>query len=103
MTFFNIIDNCLKLTLDGLINQVGSIISNNRLVCRNRDNIHIVYVSKLFFLRFCCPGHACQLIIHSEKVLKCNRSEERRVGKEGKVPPAAEPEAQTEGRWRGRC
>ena len=54
----------------GLIDQVISIHTDNRLVGRNHHDIEFVDVPELACLRFSGTGHAGQLLVHAEVVLQ---------------------------------
>jgi len=66
-------DNSLILFTLGLIHPVIHINTGNRTV--GRDYYHIQFVDVPEFTRFgfCCTGHTCQLVIHTEIILECNR------------------------------
>ena len=49
------------------------VLSDNWLVCRDDNYVHVVYVSEFTFLSLGCTCHSGQLLIHPEVVLQCYR------------------------------
>src|SRR5699024_7472807 len=61
--------------------QILFIITDDRFICRNDDDIQIINFVKLTLFGSCCTGHTRKFMVHPEVILQ-RRSEERRVGKE---------------------
>src|SRR5699024_10206226 len=72
--------------------QILFIITDDRFICRNDDDIQIINFVKLTLFSSCCTGHTRKFMIHPEVILQGNsgRSEERRVGKECKSGRSAD-------------
>ena len=70
---FNFLDNSKELLLGCLIDAVGHIIADDRLVGGDGHDIQFVDVHELTSLGLGSTGHTRQLVIHAEVVLQCNR------------------------------
>ncbi len=70
---FDFVCDSSKLPVHRFEDQVRHIVSNDRLVRRNRYDVHVVDVTELFFLRLRCTGHSGKLRIHPEEVLVRDR------------------------------
>lgn len=75
MALFDFSSNRLELALHSFINKIRSVITRDRTVRWNTDNIHVVDVAELLFFRFRCTSHTSKLVVHTEVVLERNRRE----------------------------
>lgn len=73
VTTDNLLDHRTEFIIRIVINLVVRIFADNGTVRRNLDDIHIVDLSKLVFLRLRRTGHAGKFREHAEIVLECNR------------------------------
>ena len=64
-----VLDNGVKFSVLGFINNVRHIVSDDRLVGWNLDNVHAVDFTELLLLGNRSTGHTGQLFIHTEQVL----------------------------------
>ena len=69
MALFYLFDNGVKFSVLGFINNVRHIVSDDRLVGWNLDNVHAVDFAELLLLGHRGTGHTGQLFIHTEQVL----------------------------------
>ena len=52
------------------IDRIVHVISDDRFVGRDDDNVHVVDVAELVFLGLGCTGHTGELVVHPEVVLE---------------------------------
>ena len=70
----NLVDNSLIFFTSGLIYSVVLVVTDNRAVCRNLNNIKLVDIPELTSLGRSCTGHTRELVIHTEVVLQSDGS-----------------------------
>ena len=75
MSCLDPLNDCLILFLLCHIDSIVQVFSNNRLICRNDNDIHSVDVSELLFLCERCTGHTGLLCVFVEEVLECDGCE----------------------------
>ena len=70
MVLADVLDNCVKLLFLGLKDRVRLVLSRNRRVGRNLNDVHAVGVAELLLLGQCGTGHAGLLLKLIEEVLE---------------------------------
>ena len=73
MRLLHFLNDSLILLLLGLIHSIFKIHTLYRLVGRNLDNVHAVYITELFFLSKRRTRHTALLVKFIEQVLECDR------------------------------
>ena len=68
----SLIDNSLELFLLGLIYRIVEILTDDRLVRRDTDDIHGIDVTEFLLLGLCGTGHAGFFIEFVEEILEGN-------------------------------
>ena len=76
MSLADSVDNCVELSSFGLVNRVGQVLTDNRLVCRNFNNVKLVDFLKFLGLCLSSTRHTRKLFVKSEVVLErdCSKS-----------------------------
>ena len=62
-----------------LVDEVGFIKSNHRLVCRDRHNLELVDLVEFLGLGECSTRHARELVVEAEEILEGDRGEGDRL------------------------
>ena len=75
MALDNIVYYCVELALLGLEDSIRQILTGNRLVCRNFNNVKLINLPELLFLGHSRTGHTGELFVKAEVVLECYCSE----------------------------
>ena len=70
MALDDVFRNRLVLAFGRRVNQIDAVVTDDRLICRNRDDVHIIDIAELFFFRFRRTGHAGQFLVFAEIVLE---------------------------------
>ncbi|MPM75686.1 hypothetical protein SDC9_122680 [bioreactor metagenome] len=70
VTLFDVADDSPEFALQGWIQQIRIVMTDDRSVCRNRNDVHVIDFPELFFFRFRCTGHTGQFFVHTEIVLE---------------------------------
>ena len=74
MSLFNLLHHCVIFFLLGHIYRVFQILTGNRTVGRNLDNVHSVNITEFFFLSKSGTGHTCFFRIFVKEVLESDGS-----------------------------
>ena len=68
----NIFNDSTVLSFLGSVDEINCIISNNRFVSRDWNNMKTICVKKLSSFSFSCTSHSSQLVVQPKIILKGN-------------------------------
>ncbi|OQA10437.1 MAG: hypothetical protein BWY65_00616 [Firmicutes bacterium ADurb.Bin373] len=71
----NLIHYCPELGLLRLVNDIRRVYTDQLFVGGYHYHVQVINLFKFLLLCLGCAGHAGKLVIHSEIILECNRSE----------------------------